>query len=110
MQAEYAAAFLRALGKPHRLYDEAVEILPDHARHAEDAEAYLAPSPWFTLGLCLASLAAPGQRLANPGEMTALWPRFFVLFNSLPALHGLPVKKEPEPKAPVQRKRRVRIP
>lgn len=110
VQAEYAAAFLRALGKPHRLYDEAVEILPDHARHAEDAEAYLAPSPWFTLGLCLASLAAPGQRLANPGEMTALWPRFFVLFNSLPALHGLPAKKEPEPKAPVQRKRRVRIP
>jgi len=52
------------------------------ARH--DATPWTAPSPVWAMAYALAAFARPRLKLANPGIMTALYPRFWVLYNSLP--------------------------
>ncbi|MBQ9407387.1 MAG: 3-phosphoshikimate 1-carboxyvinyltransferase [Desulfovibrio sp.] len=43
-----------------------------------------APSPAWTLALALTACASPHLKLGNPGIMTALYPAFWTLYNTLP--------------------------
>lgn len=107
--ADQAEAFLEAVGKPYRLEGGDLEVLAGPPRRGVEAPAWYAPTPWHALALALAALHVPGQQLANPGEMTGLWPKFFLLYNSLPSIQGLPAKKEPKVHEPAKRVRRVRV-
>jgi len=56
------------------------------------------------------SFIRPGIALDNPGGLAALWPRFWVLFNSLPiARDPAPARKEPEKHDAKPKNRRVRV-
>jgi len=67
------------------------------------------PSPYATLALALLSFVQPGVALDNPGGLAALWPRFWGLYNALPAARDVKhVVREPEPEAPAPRRKRVR--
>jgi 5-enolpyruvylshikimate-3-phosphate synthase len=73
-------SFLHALGitlKENRL-------LPPAAPAHRDATPWTAPSPAWAMAYALAAFARPRLKLANPGIMAALYPRFWDLYNSLP--------------------------
>ncbi|NJB68818.1 chorismate mutase/5-enolpyruvylshikimate-3-phosphate synthase [Desulfobaculum xiamenense] len=72
----------------------------------EEGASWVSPAPEWSLGLALASYAAPGIVLANPGDLAALWPEFWQLFVNgfTPKIE----KKEPDDDGD-KKGRRVRI-
>jgi 3-phosphoshikimate 1-carboxyvinyltransferase len=71
---------------------------------------WTSPDAWCTLGLALMSFIRPGIALDNPGGLAALWPRFWGLYNSLPAARDMaPAPKEPEKHVAKPKNRRVRV-
>ena len=63
---------------------EGTRLLPPDAPARHDATPWTAPSPVWAMAYALAAFARPRLKLTNPGIMTALYPRFWVLYNSLP--------------------------
>jgi 5-enolpyruvylshikimate-3-phosphate synthase len=72
--------FLRALG----IALEGTRLLPPESAVHRDAIPWTAPSPAWAMAYALAAFARPHLKLANPGIMTTLYPRFWALYNSLP--------------------------
>lgn len=69
-----------------------------------------APDAWSVLGLALLSFERPGVALDNPGDLTALWPKFWSLFNALPAARDTAfAPKEPEKHDEKPKNRRVKV-
>ncbi|MDR0238735.1 MAG: 3-phosphoshikimate 1-carboxyvinyltransferase [Deltaproteobacteria bacterium] len=69
-------------------------LVPPEAPVQHDATPWTAPSPAWAMAYALAAFARPRLQLANPGIMSALYPRFWTLYNTLPepwtsqAVHG----------------------
>jgi hypothetical protein len=59
-------------------------LTPPDAPAQRDATPWTAPSPAWVMAYALAAFARPHLKLANPGIMTALYPRFWALYNALP--------------------------
>jgi len=80
--------FLQALNITPEITQEiapgGTRLLSPNAPASHDATPWTAPSPAWALAYALAAFARPRLKLANPGIMTALWPRFWVFYNSLP--------------------------
>lgn len=78
-----SAEFLSLLGM--ELNDGNICFIPkdDNAPTAHPP-AWASPDPTWTLALAFASLQKPGLSLLNPGDMTAVWPAFWTIFNGLP--------------------------
>ena len=72
--------FLQALG----IVLEDTRLLPPEAPVHRDAIPWTAPSPAWAMAYALAAFARPRLKLANPGVMTTLYPRFWSLYNALP--------------------------
>ena len=53
---------------------------PDHER---ERGPWPAPTPLWIMAAALAALNRPGLMLANPGDMSGLWPGFWTLYTSL---------------------------
>lgn len=89
--------------KPGKLV---VAAAPRGSHWDRENTPFVSPAPVWSLALALASYAAPGITLANPGDLAALWPEFWQLF-----VNGFvpqPDKKEPEDDG-TKKGRRVRI-
>ena len=71
-------------------------------------EPWATPTPFHSLALALIAFMRPGISLDNPGNLIALWPKFWSLYNSLPLGQGNPPKKEPVAHATPKR-RRIRV-
>lgn len=65
---------------------------------------WTSPDPFWTLGYCLLSFRHKGICLANPGNITSLWPGFWKIFTNLSEkksesndlkgdIHGKPARK-----------------
>lgn len=89
--------------KPNKVV---VAASPKGSTWDESAEAWVSPAPEWTMGLALASYAAPGIKLANPGGLSAVWPEFWQLYVN--GFEPQPDKKEPEDDGR-KKGRRVRI-
>ena len=79
-------AFLYALD----LRLEGTRLVPPAAAVHRDATPWTAPSPAWAMAYALTAFARPHLKLANPGIMTALYPRFWALYN---ALHEAPTTR-----------------
>lgn len=78
-----AAEFLSMLGM--ELNDGAICFIPrDENTPTVHPPAWASPDPVWTLALTFASLQKSGLSLLNPGDMTAVWPAFWTIFNGLP--------------------------
>jgi hypothetical protein len=73
-------AFLQALG----ITLNETRLLPPEAPVHRDATPWTAPSPAWAMAYALAAFDRPRLKLANPGIMTTLYPRFWALYNGLP--------------------------
>jgi hypothetical protein len=72
--------FLHALG----ISLEGTRLVPPETSAHRTATPWTAPSPVWAMAYALAAFARPQLKLANPGIMTALYPRFWALYNALP--------------------------
>jgi 5-enolpyruvylshikimate-3-phosphate synthase len=63
---------------------EETRLLPPQAPVRRAAAPWTAPAPAWAMAYALAAFARPHLTLANPGIMTALYPRFWALYNALP--------------------------
>ena len=96
---------LERLGATFRVEDGAFEIEPGTLGWKEP---WATPTPFHSLALALVAFMRPGISLDNPGNLIALWPKFWSLYNSLPLGQGTPPKKEPVANATPKR-RRIRV-
>jgi 3-phosphoshikimate 1-carboxyvinyltransferase len=80
---EYAVDMLQTLHVEHAVTAEGIDILGHNGRKGQEI-SWVSPGPVWTLGYVLASFALPGICLANPGNITTLWPGFWGLFKNLP--------------------------
>ncbi|GAU07593.1 chorismate mutase [Desulfoplanes formicivorans] len=76
--------FLGFLGVDHTITNDRIDIRPLSSRTTPPADAWESPSPLWTVAYVMASFVVPGICLANPGELTAIWPDFWITFNNLP--------------------------
>ncbi len=76
-----AAEMLERLGARFELEGGAMVLTP--GRLSWDGSCP-APGPFWLLALALAAWLKPGIAVDNPGDLTALWPRFWNLYNALP--------------------------
>ncbi len=113
-----------ALPEGHPAADMALELLERLGQRCEFVEgaclltpgelawegSWAAPGPFFTLALALAGYLRPNLAVDNPGELTALWPRFWSLYNALPTgrVPDSPRKGTPTDDAKAQ-PRRIRV-
>jgi 5-enolpyruvylshikimate-3-phosphate synthase len=72
--------FLHALG----ITLEGTRLLPPAAPAHRGAIPWTAPLPAWAMAYALAAFVRPHLKLANPGIMTALYPRFWAFYNGLP--------------------------
>ena len=71
----------------------------------DESISWNAPSGRWALALAVAACARgalPGFKLGDPGIMTAVWPRFWTVYNALPE----PGKIRREENAAAEKKRR----
>jgi 3-phosphoshikimate 1-carboxyvinyltransferase len=83
-QLNHAENFLSFLGVDHTITNDRIDIRPQHGPTPPPADAWESPSPLWTVAYVMASFVVPGICLANPGELTAIWPDFWTTFNNLP--------------------------
>ncbi len=104
----WAMELLDRLGASFADGDGFIEITSGPTAAWEDV--CTAPDAWSVLGLALLSFARPGVALDNPGGLTALWPKFWSLFNALPTVRDVVfAPKEPEKHDEKPKNRRVRV-
>ncbi|XPV76655.1 MAG: hypothetical protein ACNI27_01705 [Desulfovibrio sp.] len=74
-------------------------------------DSWAAPGPYFIMALALIAFKRRGIAIENPGELTALWPQFWSMYNALPT--GVPVPKPEttgqEADVKGSKKRRIRV-
>ena len=100
--------FLHALG----VMPEGTRLLPPAAPVQRDATPWTAPSPAWAMAYALAAFVRPHLKLANPGIMTALYPRFWALYNALPeaqAIRQAVQSATPEEHHDEPKRKRVRL-
>ncbi|MGE4293834.1 MAG: chorismate mutase [Desulfovibrio sp.] len=99
-----AVQFLDHLGASYATQEDGLRISPSDLRWEG---SWASPSPYFCIAAALVSFLRPGIALENPGMLTALWPQFWNLFNTLPSGRMKPKAQEPENDAP--KRRRIKI-
>ncbi len=72
-------------------------------------ESWNAPGPWSILGLSLAAYLRPGIAVDNPGELTAVWPKFWAFYNALPSGRPAAPQRKDQAEHGKERKRRIRV-
>jgi 3-phosphoshikimate 1-carboxyvinyltransferase len=97
-QLNYAEDFLNFLGIDYTIRDDRIDIRPTKSRSTPPADAWESPSPLWTVAYVMASFVIPGICLANPGELTAIWPDFWTTFNNLPRPQDAMRSTRPGPK------------
>ncbi len=105
---EYAVDMLQTLNVAHTVTSEGIDLLGHNGRKAEDTP-WISPGPVWTLGYVLASFALPGICLANPGNITALWPGFWNLFKNLPQPQNARAKAPQGETDDRPKRRRIRV-
>jgi len=104
----WAVDLLERLGARHTVGPDAVSVSSGPQSAWEGV--WSSPSPHATLALALISFLRPGLALDNPGDLAALWPRFWGFYNSLPLARDVkPAVKAPEPEPAAPRRKRVRV-
>ena len=97
--------FLQALG----VTLEGTSLLPPKSPVQRDATPWTASSPAWAMAYALAAFTRPPLKLANPGIMTALYPRFWALYNALPEPQITRVAIQTEERNDEPKRRRVRL-
>ena len=93
-----AEDFLNFLGIDHTIKEDRIDIRPLKSSPTPPSDAWESPSPLWTVAYVMASFVIPGICLANPGELTAIWPDFWTTFNNLPRPQDVMRTKQPEQK------------
>lgn len=71
--------------------------------------SWTSPDPYTTMALSLAACIKPGIAIDNPGDLTALWPAYWNIYNALPTgQYTKPEKQTPQKKSS-NGKRRIKI-
>ncbi len=83
-QRSHVEDFLQFLGVAYTIARDRLDIRPSQSRRTPPDDAWESPSPLWTVAYVMASFVIPGICLANPGELTAIWPDFWTTFNNLP--------------------------
>ncbi|SKA83050.1 3-phosphoshikimate 1-carboxyvinyltransferase [Paucidesulfovibrio gracilis DSM 16080] len=99
-----AVQFLNHLNASYSMQEDGLLVAPSQLRWDG---SWASPSPYFCLASALVSFLRPGIAIENPGMLTALWPQFWNLFNTLPTGRMKPKAPEPEHDAP--KRRRIKI-
>lgn len=99
-----AVQFLDHLGASYSTQEDGLRIAPSELRWDG---SWASPSPFFCLTAALVSFLRPGIAIENPGMLTALWPQFWNLFNTLPTGRMKPKTQEPVNDTP--KRRRIKI-
>ncbi|MDD4731060.1 MAG: chorismate mutase [Desulfovibrio sp.] len=99
-----AVQFLDHLNASYSVQEDGLRIAPAALRWEG---SWASPSPYFCLAAALTSFLRPGIAIENPGMLTALWPQFWNLFNTLPS--GRMKPKAPEPEHDEPKRRRIKI-
>jgi 3-phosphoshikimate 1-carboxyvinyltransferase len=86
------AELLRHIGYNFSVHSRGLTIFSRH-RSPEKNSPWNSPGPYWTLGYCLLSFKHKGICLANPGNVTSIWPGFWKIFMNLSV--KLPEKNEP---------------
>ncbi|MEF2143833.1 MAG: chorismate mutase [Desulfovibrionaceae bacterium] len=86
-----ATQMLDKLNASYSTMDNALRISPSQL-HWE--ESWASPDPYLCIACALISFQRPGIGLENPGMLTALWPQFWNIFNTLPSGRMKPKAKE----------------
>jgi 3-phosphoshikimate 1-carboxyvinyltransferase len=81
-QAEFALDLLKVLNLDFEVYPARLEIYFQDRVHRK--ELWHSPDIYYTLAYALISFIYRGICLANPGSLTAIWPDFWKIFQSLP--------------------------
>ena len=98
-------AFLHALD----MSMEGTRLVPPAAAVHRNATPWTAPSPAWAIAYALTAFARPHLKLANPGIMTALYPRFWALYNALPEAHASQAIHQSEERRDEPKRKRVRL-
>ncbi len=88
---EIIAELLRHMGYNFTVHPMGIRIL-SRQKSPEKNSPWNSTGPYWTLGYCLLSFKHKGICLANPGNVTSLWPGFWKIFMNLSARP--PEKKE----------------
>ncbi len=76
------AEILNHIGYDFSVHAQGISIFSGQ-RSMEKNSPWISPDPYWTLGYCLLSFKHKGICLANPGNITALWPGFWKIFMNL---------------------------
>ena len=103
-----AQSFFHAL-QLHLEEDGTLRRQDEADSEAPQGRGWNAPTPVWAMALAIAACARGSRqqvRLGNPGDITALFPAFWQLYNSLPAPQ---MEREPEPAPATPQRQRRRI-
>ncbi len=70
----------------------------------DDSTVWTAPSPAWAMAYALCAFEHKNLKLANPGIMTDLYPKFWNMYNALPCPHQKKPVTEPQHEKPVRRR------
>ncbi|HBR06523.1 MAG TPA: hypothetical protein DD766_05635 [Desulfovibrio sp.] len=68
-----------------------------------------APGPYWLLALALAAWLKPGIAVDNPGDLAALWPRFWNIYNALPTGRSSDAPRGEKTRHEPAKPRRIRV-
>ncbi len=99
--AGLAREFLGCLGQATR---EALAANPETAPAFKSGQVWVSPGPLWSLAYALCAFFRPGLKLANPGEVSAIYPLYWAIFNGLPEPDLSPKAPKVEEAAPKRRR------
>lgn len=79
---DIVAEILGHIGYEFSVHPLGVSIF-SRQRSMEKNSPWVSPDPYWTLGYCLLSFKHKGICLANPGNVTSVWPGFWKIFMNL---------------------------
>ncbi len=79
---DIVAEILSHIGYNFSVHSQGIRIF-SRERSMEKSSPWNSPDPYWTLGYCLLSFKHKGICLANPGNITILWPGFWKIFMNL---------------------------
>ncbi len=81
------------------------EASPENVQaNPDDSTVWTAPSPAWAMAYALCAFTHRHLKLANPGIMTELYPKFWNMYNALPCPHEKKPTTEPQHEKPVRRR------
>ncbi|WP_051202655.1 chorismate mutase [Desulfovibrio aminophilus] len=101
-----AAEMLERLGASFEIENGAVLLTPGPLTWSD---SYAAPGPYCILALSLIAWLRRGIAVDNPGELTAVWPRFWNLYNALPTGRSAEPARTERTKDEPKKPRRIRV-